>query len=64
MIWEMLRDIGLMSFVIGAIGFIVSKILTKPLGADDVEVLAILGDRTMLFGASLAFAAMSVGYLS
>ncbi len=64
MIWEMLRDIGLMSFVIGSIGLMVSKLLTRPLGADDVAVLAVLGDRTMLFGAVLAFAAMSFGYLS
>jgi len=63
MVWEMLREIGLMSFVIGTTGLVVSKILARPLGAEDVEVLRILGDRTMLLGASLAFVAMAFGYL-
>lgn len=30
MIWEMLRDIGLMSFVIGSIGLMVSKLCLRP----------------------------------
>jgi hypothetical protein len=64
MAWEMLREIGLMSFVIGALGLCVSKLLARPLGGADVEVLAILGDRTMFFGASLAFFAMAFGYLA
>jgi hypothetical protein len=63
MAWEMLREIGLMSFVIGVLGLFVSKLMARPFGAD-VKVLAILGDRTMFFGASLAFLAMTFGYLA
>ncbi len=61
MLWAMLRDIGLMVFFIGSVGLLVSKILVRPLGSA-VEVLAILGDRTMICGASLALIAMTTGY--
>jgi len=61
-VWESLRDIGLMTFVVGGIGLMVSKILARPLGAGEVKVLAILGEATMICGASLALIAMAIGY--
>jgi len=62
MLWALLRDIGLTIFLLGYAGLIVSKILAKPLGAEDVKVLAIVGDGTMICGASLALIAMTTGY--
>ena len=62
MLWALLRDIGLMTFLLGYTGLAVSKILARPLGAEDVKVLAILGDGTMICGAALALIAMTTGY--
>ena len=62
MLWALLRDIGLMTFLLGYAGLVVSKILAGPLGPDDVKVLAVLGDGTMICGATLALIAMSTGY--
>ena len=56
----MLRDIGLMIFLIGGVSLLISRILARSLGSD-IRLFAILGDGIMICGASLALIAMTTG---
>ena len=64
MSWELMRDFGLVTFACGAlVVFGLRRLLTGRLGSADVASISTIGDAMMLAGASLAVAAMAVGYL-
>jgi hypothetical protein len=63
MVWGFLRDIGIFVFAGGGVAFGLSKILDGVMGSEDTARLAYVGDATMLVGACLTVAAMTIGYL-
>ena len=63
MSWELVRDIGLNIFILGAILFFVpSKIHDRVPQFPDTLRMRTIGDGMMLTGACLALIAMLVGY--
>lgn len=64
MTWEVLRDLGLVMFAVGAIAaFVLSRVLQRQLGTANVAIMATVGDAMMLVGACLAAGAMAIGFL-
>jgi hypothetical protein len=63
MIWEFMRDIGLIVFAVGIFAFGLSKIPRRYLDFPNTALVATIGDAMMLAGASLAVTAMAFGYL-
>ena len=54
---------GIFVFAGGGVAFGLSKILDGVMGSEDTARLAYVGDATMLVGACLTVAAMTIGYL-
>ena len=67
MSWEFLRNFGLLVFASGGlivfVVFAFRRFLFRYLASPDVAFVATIGDAMMLAGASLALAAMAIGYL-
>jgi hypothetical protein len=63
MLWEFLRDLGLIAFSSGALFAFGLGALDRHLGAANVAYLATIGEAIMLGGASLSMFAMIIGYL-
>ena len=63
MLWEFLRDTGLIIFISGGLLLLVmNKVLRRRTNRANARRLQTIGDAMMLAGASLAVIAMLVGY--
>jgi len=64
MLWELVRDIGLIIFVFGGlVRFAVTRIFRRRMDVADTRRMNAIGDGMMLAGACLAVSAMFVDYL-
>lgn len=64
MVWQFLRDLGLITFVVGTGGVAIGRLLRSRVPLPDVELLHFVGDRVMIVGACVAVSAMVIGYLA